>query len=115
MAGDPIKFTCPHCGKEFTCPHCGKEAVYAPPELSPEEQLKSMSIEELELSVRSYRCIKNLGIKTVGELIQRSPAELLRLANFGSKSLDEIRQVLESMNLSLAEPSSRRARGHSYS
>ena len=82
----------------------GKRLCIAPPELSPEEQIKAMSIEELGLSVRSYKGLKHLGVETVGELIRVRPAELVRLKNFGKISLDEIRKVLQTMNLSLNEP-----------
>jgi len=59
------------------------------------------SVEELELSVRSYNCLKNANIRTIRELVQRSEAEMLKTKNFGRKSLNEIKEILSSMGLSL--------------
>jgi len=59
------------------------------------------SVDELELSVRSYNCLKNARIRTIGELVQRSEAEMLKTKNFGRKSLNEIKEILSSMNLGL--------------
>jgi DNA-directed RNA polymerase subunit alpha len=59
------------------------------------------SVEELELSVRSYNCLKNASIRTIGELVQRTEAEMLKTKNFGRKSLNEIKEILSSMNLGL--------------
>ncbi len=58
------------------------------------------SVEELELSVRSYNCLKNADIKTIGELVQKSEAEMLKTKNFGRKSLNEIKEILAEMGLS---------------
>jgi len=55
------------------------------------------SVEELELSVRSYNCLKNAGIKTIGELVQKSEGEMLKTKNFGRKSLNEIKEILNEM------------------
>jgi DNA-directed RNA polymerase subunit alpha len=63
------------------------------------ENLKR-SVEELELSVRSYNCLKNADIKTIGELVQKTEAEMLKTKNFGRKSLNEIKEILSGMNLS---------------
>jgi DNA-directed RNA polymerase subunit alpha len=59
------------------------------------------SVEELELSVRSYNCLKNANIQTIGELVQKSEAEMLKTKNFGRKSLNEIKEILANMGLSL--------------
>ena len=59
------------------------------------------SVEELELSVRSYNCLKNAGIQTIGELVQKSESEMLRTKNFGRKSLNEIKEILQTMGLAL--------------
>ena len=59
------------------------------------------SIEELELSVRSYNCLKNADIKTIADLVQRTEAEMLKTKNFGRKSLNEIKELLAEMGLSL--------------
>jgi DNA-directed RNA polymerase subunit alpha len=63
------------------------------------ENLKR-SVEELELSVRSYNCLKNADIKTIGELVQKTEAEMLKTKNFGRKSLNEIKEILSEMGLS---------------
>jgi len=59
------------------------------------------SVDELELSVRSANCLKNAGIKLIGELVSRSEAEMLKTQNFGRKSLNEIKDVLSEMGLTL--------------
>ena len=59
------------------------------------------SVEELELSVRSYNCLKNANIQTIAELVQKNDGEMLRTRNFGRKSLNEIKEILEEMDLSL--------------
>lgn len=59
------------------------------------------SVEELELSVRSYNCLKNANITTIRELVQKSEQEMLRTKNFGRKSLNEIKEILAAMGLSL--------------
>jgi DNA-directed RNA polymerase subunit alpha len=58
-------------------------------------------IEEIELSVRSANCLENADIKYIGELVQKSEAEMLRTKNFGRKSLNEIKEILGEMGLSL--------------
>ena len=59
------------------------------------------SVDELELSVRSANCLQNANIRLIGELVQRSEAEMLKTKNFGRKSLNEIKEVLASMGLEL--------------
>ncbi|HEX9777353.1 MAG TPA: DNA-directed RNA polymerase subunit alpha [Geopsychrobacteraceae bacterium] len=59
------------------------------------------SVEELELSVRSANCLKNAQINLIGELVQKSEAEMLKTQNFGRKSLNEIKDILAEMGLSL--------------
>lgn len=59
------------------------------------------SVDELELSVRSYNCLKNADIKTIGELVQKTESEMLKTKNFGRKSLNEIKEILGNMGLSL--------------
>jgi DNA-directed RNA polymerase subunit alpha len=59
------------------------------------------SVEELELSVRSYNCLKNANIRTIRELVQRTEADMLKTKNFGRKSLNEIKDILQSMGLGL--------------
>ncbi len=59
------------------------------------------SVDELELSVRSANCLQNANIRYIGELVQRSEGEMLKTKNFGRKSLNEIKEVLQSMGLHL--------------
>ncbi|MGH9398624.1 MAG: DNA-directed RNA polymerase subunit alpha [Terriglobia bacterium] len=59
------------------------------------------SVEELELSVRSYNCLKNANITTIRELVQKSEPEMLKTKNFGRKSLNEIKEILSLMGLGL--------------
>ncbi|MDT4946615.1 MAG: DNA-directed polymerase subunit alpha, partial [Pseudonocardiales bacterium] len=63
----------------------------------------SMPIEELDLTVRSYNCLKREGIHTVGELVGRSEADLLDIRNFGSKSIDEVKIKLAGLGLALKD------------
>ncbi len=64
------------------------------------EQL-SRSVDELELSVRSYNCLKNADIRTIGDLVVRTEPEMLKTKNFGRKSLNEIKEILQEMGLGL--------------
>lgn len=59
------------------------------------------SVDDLELSVRSANCLKNANIRYIGELVSRSEAEMLKTKNFGRKSLNEIKEILSNMGLSL--------------
>jgi DNA-directed RNA polymerase subunit alpha len=63
--------------------------------------LDDMLIEELELGVRSYNCLKREGVETVGDLIAKSEAELLNIPNFGRKSIEEVRERLAERGLKL--------------
>jgi DNA-directed RNA polymerase subunit alpha len=64
-------------------------------------KLYAMPIEELDLSVRPYNCLKRAGINTVGDLMQRTEEEIVSVKNFGRKSLDEVRDKLTALGLSL--------------
>ncbi|MEW6585420.1 MAG: DNA-directed RNA polymerase subunit alpha [Nitrospirota bacterium] len=59
------------------------------------------SVDELELSVRSYNCLKNANIKSIADLVQKTEQEMLRTKNFGRKSLNEIKEILHGMGLRL--------------
>ena len=61
----------------------------------------SKSVEELELSVRSYNCLKNANIQTIAELVQKTDSEMLKTRNFGRKSLNEIKEIIDDMGLHL--------------
>jgi DNA-directed RNA polymerase subunit alpha len=79
------------------------EEVLAAPMEEPSALNPSLmkSVDELELSVRSANCLQNANIRYIGELVQRSEAEMLKTKNFGRKSLNEIKEVLASMGLAL--------------
>ncbi len=65
------------------------------------EKVLEMAIEELDLSVRSYNCLKRAGINTVQELIQKTEADMMKVRNLGKKSLEEVQEKLAELNLSL--------------
>ena len=67
--------------------------------MSQMNEVLSRSVEELELSVRSYNCLKNANIQTIGDLVQKTEAEMLRTKNFGRKSLNEIKEILSGLGL----------------
>jgi DNA-directed RNA polymerase subunit alpha len=62
-------------------------------------EMLQRSVDELELSVRSNNCLKMANIKTIGDLVRKSEPEMLKYKNFGRKSLREITEILEGMNL----------------
>lgn len=67
------------------------------------EKVLEMNIDELELSVRSYNCLKRAGINTVEELINKSPEDMMKVRNLGKKSLDEVLEKLKELNLQLKQ------------
>lgn len=67
------------------------------------EKMLEMTIEELDLSVRSYNCLKRAGINTVEELTQKTEAEIMKVRNLGRKSLDEVKGKLDALDLSLKD------------
>jgi DNA-directed RNA polymerase subunit alpha len=73
------------------------------PEIEEEENINGnllRHVDDLELSVRSANCLKNAGINLIGELVQKTEAEMLKTKNFGRKSLNEIKDILQEMGLS---------------
>ena len=62
-----------------------------------------MTIEDLDLSVRSYNCLKRAGINTLAELVQKSEEDMMKVRNLGRKSLEEVKKKLVELDLSLAE------------
>ncbi len=74
----------------------------APEDLAQASAL-ALPIEEMDLSVRSYNCLKREGVQTVGDLIQRTEQDLLDIRNFGQKSIDEVKAKLAAMGLGLRE------------
>jgi DNA-directed RNA polymerase subunit alpha len=83
------------------------DEIFEPTEIAVNEEKPSMNenlyrrVDELELSVRSANCLQNANIKYIGELCQKSEAEMLKTKNFGRKSLNEIKEILTGMGLSL--------------
>ncbi len=84
---------------EEEVPEAALEAEAPIPVSDLEEKLEK-SIEELELSVRSYNCLEAAGIKTIRDLVQKTESEMLKYRNFGRKSLTEIKSILREMGLS---------------
>jgi DNA-directed RNA polymerase subunit alpha len=72
-------------------------------EINQKEKALEMSIEELELSVRSFNCLKRAAINTVEELTHKSEEDMMKVRNLGKKSLDEVKNKLEELGLSLRE------------
>jgi len=80
------------------------DAVPRPPEVEEASKLNEnlfKSVDELELSVRSANCLKNADIRFIGDLVQKTEAEMLKTKNFGRKSLNEIKEILTEMGLNL--------------
>ena len=71
------------------------------PEDDKKEKVLEMTIEELELSVRAYNCLKRAGINTVNELVQRNQEDMMKVRNLGRKSLEEVEQKLQELGLAL--------------
>ena len=67
------------------------------------EKILEITIEELDLSVRSYNCLKRAGINTVEELIKRNEEEMMKVRNLGRKSLEEVEQKLANLGLGLRQ------------
>ncbi len=67
------------------------------------ERVQEMTIEELDLSVRAYNCLKRAGINTVAELVQRNEEDMMRVRNLGKKSLEEVEQKLAALGLRLRQ------------
>jgi DNA-directed RNA polymerase subunit alpha len=81
-----------------------EEAVPKPVEVEEQSTLNEnlfKTVDELELSVRSANCLKNANIHYIGDLVQKTEAEMLKTKNFGRKSLNEIKQIIAEMGLSL--------------
>ncbi|AEM79575.1 DNA-directed RNA polymerase subunit alpha [Thermoanaerobacter thermohydrosulfuricus] len=84
----------------FTGEYKSSDIFVDKPEKKVEKPL-DMTIEELDLSVRSYNCLKRAGINTVQELTQKTEEEMMKVRNLGKKSLEEVKQKLEALGLSL--------------
>ena len=78
----------------------GSEDI-APEQASGAGAMENFPIEELELGVRSYNCLKRVGIETIGDLVSKSENELAAIPNFGKKSIEEVKETLATQGLSL--------------
>lgn len=78
----------------------GAEVVIGP-QVDESNKIAAMPIEELDLSVRPYNCLKRAGINSVGDLLQRTEEEVVNVKNFGRKSLDEVKEKLAALGLEL--------------
>ena len=67
------------------------------------EKVLEMTIEELDLSVRAFNCLKRAGVNTVGDLIGKSQDEMMKVRNLGKKSLEEVLAKLDSLGFSLTK------------
>ncbi|MFA5523663.1 MAG: DNA-directed RNA polymerase subunit alpha [Tissierellales bacterium] len=81
--------------------HVNDVEIMVEKEEDKKEKVLEMTIEELDLSVRSYNCLKRAGINTVEELTQKSEEDMMKVRNLGKKSLEEVQQKLEELGLSL--------------
>lgn len=80
-----------------------KAEVMVEKEETQKEKMLEMTIEELDLSVRSYNCLKRAGINTIQELTDKSEAEMMKVRNLGRKSLEEVKNKLDELDLSLRQ------------
>ena len=71
--------------------------------------MENFPIEELELGVRSYNCLKRVGIETIGDLVMKSENELAAIPNFGKKSIEEVKETLATHGLRLRGDDGRRS------
>jgi DNA-directed RNA polymerase subunit alpha len=79
------------------------EAMEAEAEAPQAHGMENFPIEELELGVRSYNCLKRVGIETIGDLVSKTEAELAAIPNFGKKSIEEVRETLAAHGLTMRE------------
>lgn len=83
---------------------CGSQSILVTKPEDKKQKVLALNIEELDLSVRSYNCLKRAGIHTVQDLIQKTEDEMLKVRNLGRKSLDEVIQKLKTLGLDLRTP-----------
>ncbi|MCH3965701.1 MAG: DNA-directed RNA polymerase subunit alpha [Clostridium sp.] len=83
--------------------HANNVEIMVEKEEDKKEKVLEMTIEELDLSVRSYNCLKRAGINTVQELTERTMDDMMKVRNLGKKSLEEVEQKLEALELSLKQ------------
>ena len=78
--------------------------IFIKPEENPKDKILEMTVEELDLSVRSYNCLKRANINTVETLVSKTEDEMMKVRNLGKKSLEEVRKKLDAMELAFAKP-----------
>lgn len=83
--------------------HANNVEIMVEKEEDKKEKVLEMAIEELDLSVRSYNCLKRAGINTVQELTERTMDDMMKVRNLGKKSLEEVEQKLDTLGLSLKQ------------
>jgi DNA-directed RNA polymerase subunit alpha len=79
----------------------GEVEIVVDKEEEPRDRVMDMTIEELDLSVRSFNCLKRAGINTVGELVQKNAEDMMKVRNLGKKSLEEVDKKLAELGLAL--------------
>lgn len=79
------------------------EGIFNTPEEDNTSKVMEMTIEDLDLSVRSYNCLKRAEINTVADLMQKSEEDMIKVRNLGRKSLEEVKKKLQELGLTLAE------------
>ncbi|MDO5124245.1 MAG: DNA-directed RNA polymerase subunit alpha [Eubacteriales bacterium] len=95
------KVLCEHLNLFVDLSDRGSQEIMVVKEDSSKEKVLEMTIEELDLSVRSFNCLKRAGINTVEDLIDKSEEEIMKVRNLGRKSLEEVLQKLSSLGFSL--------------
>jgi DNA-directed RNA polymerase subunit alpha len=94
-------FTDPEKMDEFRAVDGGVVGDGAGPETALANGMENFPIEELELGVRSYNCLKRVGIETIGDLVMKTENELAAIPNFGKKSIEEVKETLQQHGLTL--------------
>lgn len=84
------------------------EGIFNTPEEDNTSKVMEMTIEDLDLSVRSYNCLKRAEINTVADLMQKSEDDMIKVRNLGRKSLEEVKKKLQELGLTLAEKNNRK-------
>ena len=80
-----------------------QDLTFAEEEENDTAKVMEMTIEELDLSVRSYNCLKRANINTVADLTEKTEDDMMKVRNLGRKSLEEVKKKLQELDLSLAE------------
>ena len=91
------------CAAKILTEHLMQFVSLTQPEDDKKEKVLEMTIEELELSVRAYNCLKRAGINSVAELVQRNQEDMMKVRNLGRKSLEEVEQKLQDLGLGLRQ------------